>query len=178
VTVAQQIDELRLVQVIRERAAGHDVAFAELFAAYRQRVFTICRHLTRSRADAEDVTQEVFVALLRALPGFRGESSLATFIHRIAVRLAIKQRLRTIRHDQLRVTHTAPATDAHDARETNQRLWLAMEQLSIEQRTVLALFAVDGLSHREIAAVLGIPEGTVWSRLHSARKRLSALVSA
>ena len=177
-TVAQQIDELRLVQCIRERAAGHDVAFAELFAAYRQRVFTICRHLTRSRADAEDVTQEVFVALLRALPSFRGESSLATFIHRIAVRLAVKQRMRTNRHDQLRVTPTAPTTNAHEARETNQRLWLAMEQLSLEQRTVLALFAVDGLSHREIAAVLGIPEGTVWSRLHGARKRLAALLAA
>jgi RNA polymerase sigma-70 factor (ECF subfamily) len=178
-TVAQQIDELRLVQCIRERAAGHDVAFAELFAAYRQRVFTICRHLTRSRADAEDVTQEVFVALLRALPSFRGESSLATFIHRIAVRLAIKQRLRTNRHDQLRVPPTATTTTvADEARETNQRLWPALEQLSLEQRTVLALFAVDGLSHREIAAVLGIPEGTVWSRLHGARKRLAALLAA
>ena len=75
-------------------------------------------------------------------------------------------------------TQTATTTDAHEARETNQRLWLAMEQLSLEQRTVLALFAVDGLSHREIAAVLGIPEGTVWSRLHGARKRLAALLAA
>ena len=176
-TVAQQIDEERLVQRVRARAADHEVAFAELFATYRQRVFTLCRHLTRSRADAEDVTQEVFVALLRALPSFRGESSLATFIHRIAVRLACKQRMRASRQATLRTPQPQTTTDPHEARETNARLWVALEQLTLEQRTVLALFAVDGLSHREIAAVLGIPEGTVWSRLHSARKRLAALLT-
>jgi RNA polymerase sigma-70 factor (ECF subfamily) len=176
-SAAARIDEAALVERIKERPAQRDAAFAELFETYRVRVFSICRHLTRSRADAEDATQEVFVALLRALPAFRGESALGTFIHRIAVRVAIKHRQRGLRAANLKVE--APEANTRDplvAKEDERRLWKAMDALSVEHRTVLALFAVDGLSHGEIAAILGIPEGTVWSRLHGARKRLAALL--
>jgi RNA polymerase sigma-70 factor (ECF subfamily) len=177
-SAARPLDEAALVRRIQERSTARDAAFAELFEAYRVRVFTICRHLTRSRADAEDATQEVFVALMRALGGFRGESSLGTFIHRIAVRIAIKHRLKSIRHSELRIEPAQPSVvDALEAREDQRRLWNALEQLSLEQRTVLALFAIDGLSHREISTILGVPEGTVWSRLHLARKRLAALLA-
>ena len=172
-----RIDEAALVSRWREHPDERDVTFAALFAAYRLRVFTLCRHLTRSRADAEDATQEVFVALLRALPTFRGESSLGTFVHRIAVRSAVKQRTRSLRQEAVRADRpSATEGDPLEAREDRRRLWHAMEQLSLEHRTVLGLFAVDGLKHGEIAAILGIPEGTVWSRLHLARKRLAALL--
>lgn len=60
------------------------------------------------------------------------------------------------------------------ARDRARRLLVAMGRLSAEHRVVLSLFAVEGLSHREIAAVLGVPEGTVWSRLAGARKRLAS----
>jgi RNA polymerase sigma-70 factor (ECF subfamily) len=177
------IDERALVDRFRAatRSDERDAAFAALFAAYRTRVFTLCRHLTRSRADAEDATQETFVALLRALPAFRGESSLGTFVHRIAMRVAIRQRERSVRHAELRVepppASTAGQADPVEANEDRRRLWAALEQLSLEHRTVVALFAVEGLGHKEIAAVLGVPEGTVWSRLHLARKRLAALLA-
>jgi RNA polymerase sigma-70 factor (ECF subfamily) len=169
------LDEVALLRRMRERTTDRDAAFGELFAAYRVKVFTVCRHLTRSRADAEDATQDVFVALLRALPSFRGESSLATFIHRIAVRVAVKRRARSSRQQQLPDPAASVAVPAEGGPD-QRRVWSALEQLSLEHRTVLALFAIDGLSHREIAAVLGIPEGTVWSRLHGARKRLAALL--
>jgi RNA polymerase sigma-70 factor (ECF subfamily) len=176
-SAATRIDEPALVRRIQTHAADRDAAFAELFDAYRVRVFTICRHLTRSRADAEDATQEAFLALLRALPSFRGESALHTFIHRIAVRVAIKHRERNRRFGSLRVDVPALVErDAMESKEDQQRLWDAIDQLSLEQRTVLGLFAVDGLTHLEIAAILGIPVGTVWSRLHVARKRLAALL--
>jgi RNA polymerase sigma-70 factor, ECF subfamily len=177
-SAAVRIDESALVQRMRERTVDRDAAFAELFDAYRVRVFTICRHLTRSRADAEDATQEVFVALLRAVPRFRGDSSLATFIHRIAVRVSVKHRQKSSRHSAIRVEAAEATTnDPMESKDDQRRLWRAIEQLSLEHRTVLALFAVDGMSHREIAAVLGVPEGTVWSRLHLARKRLAALLT-
>ncbi|HXU73293.1 MAG TPA: sigma-70 family RNA polymerase sigma factor [Polyangia bacterium] len=175
---AARIDEAALIRRLQERSPSRDAAFAELFDAYRTRVFAVCRNLTRSRADAEDATQEVFVALMRALPGFRGESALGTFVHRIAVRIAIKHRLRSVRHSELRVeTPEHPLVESLEAREEQRRLSDAVEQLSLEHRTVLALFAVEDLSHREIADILGIPEGTVWSRLHLARKRLAALLA-
>jgi RNA polymerase sigma-70 factor (ECF subfamily) len=177
-SAALRLDEAALVQRIRERPADRESAFAELFAAYRARVFTICRHLVRSRADAEDATQEVFVALWRALPAFRGDAALSTFIHRIAVRTAVKHRERTIRHQTLRVEPTPPAAaDPVETRQDQARLLAALEELSLEHRTVLALFAVEELGHRDIAAILGVPEGTVWSRLHAARKRLAALLN-
>ena len=162
--------------VVARLSVDREAAFAELFAEHRTRVFTLCRHLVRTRADAEDATQEVFLQLLRSLEKFRGESALSTFIHRIALRVAIKQRMKSARQDDLRVEAPSAKSDPLEAREEERRLWSAMEQLTLEHRTVLALFAVDGLSHKEIAAVLGVPEGTVWSRLHLARKKLAALL--
>ena len=180
-SAAIHIDEAALVRRVREHSADRDAAFAQLFEAYRVRVFTICRHLVRTRADAEDATQEVFVALFRALPGFRGDSSLATFIHRIAVRVGIKHGVRSSRHGSVPIdeaTTAAPgAPEQLEAREDQRRMWAAMDQLSLEHRSVLVLFTIDGLSHREIASILGIPEGTVWSRLHLARKRLAQLLA-
>ena len=170
-------DEAALIRRIQERAVDREAAFAEIFASYRVRVFGLCRHIVSTRADAEDATQEVFFALHRALPGFRGDSSLGTFVHRIAVRVAIRYRGR--RRPEVGPLDQLPAPTAGDpieARQDQERLWRALERLSIEHRTVLGLFAVEELGHREIAAVLGIPEGTVWSRLHLARKRLAALL--
>jgi RNA polymerase sigma-70 factor (ECF subfamily) len=147
----------------------------EIFAQHRQNVFAICRHLTNSAADAEDATQEVFLALFRALPGFRGECALGTFIHRIAVRTALKQKRRPAAPISDAEPDPAPATDdVIDSRQRHAKLLDAVERLSLEHRIVIALFAVDGMSHKDIAETLGIPEGTVWSRLHSARKQLAA----
>jgi RNA polymerase sigma-70 factor, ECF subfamily len=78
-----------------------------------------------------------------------------------------------------RLAHPSSAPlpdDVAAARERMGQLKLALEQLSAEQRVVLSLFAVEGLGHEEIAGVLGVPTGTVWSRLHSARKRLAGLM--
>jgi RNA polymerase sigma-70 factor (ECF subfamily) len=122
-------DEAALIE--RINSVDRDAAFAELFAQYRVRVFTICQYLTRSRADAE------------------------------------------VRVDPPAAANIDPA----EVRQDRERLWKAMEELSLEHRTVLALFAVEGMGHKEIASILGVPEGTVWSRLHLARKRLAALLA-
>jgi len=177
VTAVARSDEEALIRRIQERAVDREAAFAELFASYRLRVFGLCRHLVSTRADAEDATQEVFFALYRALPTFRGESSLGTFVHRIAVRVAIRHRSK--HHPDPGPLEHLPAPTAGDpieAREDQERLFRALDRLSLEHRTVLGLFAVEELAHGEIAAVLGIPEGTVWSRLHLARKRLATLL--
>jgi RNA polymerase sigma-70 factor (ECF subfamily) len=176
-TAAVRLDEAEILRRLQARSADREAAFAELYAGYRLRVFALCRHLVNSRADAEDATQEVFLALHRALPGFRGEAALGTFIHRIAIRVALRQRGRRRPDADLPADAAAPAAhDPAELREDQERLWRAVGQLSPEHRTVLGLFAIDGLGHREIAAILGVPEGTVWSRLHLARKRLAALV--
>lgn len=148
----------------------------ELFKTHRARVLALCLHLLGDRAEAEDALQETFLAVLRSLNGFRGDANVSTWIYRIALRAALKRKAR------LRAHATAPldaATNTHaeDPRERIEQraeLTRALESLSAEHRVVLCLFAIEGLTHKEIAEILGVPEGTIWSRLHAARKRLSA----
>jgi RNA polymerase sigma-70 factor (ECF subfamily) len=146
-------------------------------------VFRLCLHLTGNRADAEDALQETLLALHRALPGFRAESQLSTWVYRITLRVALHVRARQPR-DTSPLEEEAQALRFPDgsvppdrlaaARQESTRLLQAMSRLSAEHRAVLSLFALEGLSHAQIASVLGIPEGTVWSRLHLARKKLMA----
>jgi RNA polymerase sigma-70 factor (ECF subfamily) len=132
-------------------------------------------HLTGRRADAEDAVQEVFVAVHRGLPGFAGASRLSTWIYRIALRAALHTRARRQDGEPLDPETSGGGGEADMAsRDEARRVASAMALLPAGPRTVLSLFAVEGLSHREIADILGIPEGTVWSRLHAARRMLVA----
>lgn len=158
-------------------------AVRALLEHFHAPIFRLCLHLTGNRADAEDALQETLLALHRALPGFRGESQLSTWAYRIALRVALQVRARRPSHTQpleegseaLRFPDgSVPPDRLAAARQESSRLLAAMARLSAEHRAVLSLFALEGLSHAQIAAVLGIPEGTVWSRLHLARKKLMA----
>ncbi len=141
-------------------------------------MFGLSLHLTGNHADAEDATQETFLAVYRGLPGFRGDCAVSTWIYRIAVRCAFRVRARRPRTEAL---DGDPAVDVRDpalVRERSRQVRECLARLTAEHRTVLALFSLDGLTHREIAEILGIPEGTVWSRLHLARKKLAAGLDA
>lgn len=163
----------------RARGGGEarEAALAELFRALREPVLALCLHLTGRRADAEDALQETFLAAHRHLAAFRGEAQLSTWLYRIALRAALRARARHPRAGELDPETPGPGgEDALAARIEARRVEAAMGRLPAEHRIVLSLFAVEGLSHRQIAEVLGVPEGTVWSRLHAARKRLAAEV--
>ncbi len=156
-----------------------DAAWREVFGRMRGQVFALCCNLIGDWAEAEDAVQEVFVAAHDGLPRFRGDSRLSTWIYRIAIRVASQHRARMGRRraEQLSVEPaSSPDPDPVESRELREGLLEAMSALSIEQRVVLTLFSLEGLEHAEIARVLGVPIGTVWSRLHSARKRLMTLL--
>jgi RNA polymerase sigma-70 factor (ECF subfamily) len=168
-----------LVRARGASSAQREKAFDELFEAFRGPVLALCLHLTGTRADAEDATQEVFLVVFKGLSRFRGESRLSTWIYRIAVRVAFRVKAKHPRGTT--PLDLVPPVDTPDPalqRERSRQIALALERLSADHRTVLALFSLDGLSHREIAETLGIPEGTVWSRLHLARKKLTAELKA
>src|SRR5262249_20912292 len=112
----------------------------------------------------------------RTLPNFRGDSKIATWIYAIAVRIALRHKGRRTRTPKpLDFDPVAPRSENPAvARERSERLANALLRLSVEHRAVISLFAVEGLSHKEVAKVLGVPEGTVWSRLHLARKKLAS----
>lgn len=152
-----------------------------LYRAERPRILSLCAHITGETQEAEDATQETFALASRALPMFRGESSLLTWVLRIAVRVSVETRARRARRVWTQLSDELPSDDANPhtqfaAREEMRRLLQALDTLPVEQRAVLGLAAFDGLSHAEIASILGIAEGTVWSRLARARARLAALL--
>jgi RNA polymerase sigma-70 factor (ECF subfamily) len=149
----------------------------ELFTTLRERVFRLCLRILGTAADAEDATQEVFVAVHRGLRSFRGESSPATWVHRIALREAL--RLRARRGPRQTTDEVPEQGSAHPegrlaARHEARRVTAAFDTLSAEDRSILAMFTLSDVSHPEIAEALGVPEGTIWSRLHAARQRLRA----
>jgi RNA polymerase sigma-70 factor (ECF subfamily) len=153
--------------------------FEALFEALHRQVLALCLHVVGDRQEAEDAVQEAFIAVHRGLPTFRGESRPATWVYRIALRAALRVRARrppAARADP--VESTRERTEAVlEARDDARRLVKAIALLPVEQRSVIALFAIEGLGHREVAEVLGVPEGTVWSRLHKARKALTSALA-
>ena len=171
--------EAALVSALRApNMVERERAYEELFERFRRPVFALCLNLLGDRADAEDALQEVFLGVCNGLSRFRGEATLSTWIYRIAIRVAFRQKARRpIRTATLESEPVAVGTeDTLVAQERKRDLVSALGHLSADHRAVLALIAVDELSSREVAAVLNIPAGTVWSRLHVARKKLVALL--
>jgi RNA polymerase sigma-70 factor (ECF subfamily) len=157
---------------------GDDAAFRAIYEALRGDVFRVCMRLCGERTLAEDAMQNAFFAAFRGLHGFRGDAQLSTWIYRVAIRESLALRSRRPPPAEppeaaAKLAATGPPVDAQvAARERVHAVQAAVRLLSAEHQAVLSLFAVDGLSHRQIADVLGIAEGTVWYRLHEARKAL------
>jgi len=176
----QGADDALLTRVRSADARVRRAAFEELVAAYHGRVYRLCHGVTNNQADAEEACQDVFVAVYRGLDGFRGQARLATWIYRITLRTAARVRARS-RHRQEVPESASTNTSNSQAGDRGRamariidrdRLRIAMGRLGLEHRTVLLLVLVEGLRHTEVAQILGIPVGTVWSRLHYARKLL------
>ncbi len=154
-------------------------AFRDLYAKSATQVLALCRRLLDDDHEAQDAAQETFVLALSAFDTFRGEANPQTWVFRIALRLCLRRRATQKRRPKGEETHlaniidpAAPPDERASTRQTSERVESAMRALPAEQQAVLALFAVDGLSHAGIAKVLGVPERTVWSRLHTARRKV------
>ncbi|MEO7969438.1 MAG: sigma-70 family RNA polymerase sigma factor [Opitutus sp.] len=171
--------------------SGDVAAFDQLVLKYRSRVYGVVYHLTSSREDAADLTQDAFIKAFQSINRFQGQSSFFTWLYRIAVNSTLthlrKNRLRTFfsfekisEDDAVSSEIIAALTDATGAdretfaRELQEKLNEAMHKLSIKHRTVITLFEIDGLSHQEIAEVMDCSVGTVRSRLHYAKQLLQS----
>jgi RNA polymerase sigma-70 factor (ECF subfamily) len=163
---------------------GDRAAFRALVETYQDRVFALCAAL--AGADAEDVAQETFLRVHRAIGGFdpRGAASLSTWMLTIARRLCTDRARGARLRVEVPLVTDAPTIDAGDEgdpverRRLRERLVRAIQALPEEQRAVVALREWDGLSYEEIAALEGVPVGTVRSRLARAREALRAALGA
>lgn len=177
-----QPDEDELIERAR---AGDAEAFGELVWRYRDTVYTLAVRLVGPDL-AGDVAQEALIRAWRAMPRFRGEAALSTWLHRITVNTAWTLRKRAARHDaqhldetliDTTVDHTSTGPEkAGEMIELRAGLRSAIQQLSPGQRAVLVLRDVYGWTHAEVARELGITHTTAKVRLHRARKRVRALL--
>ena len=155
--------------------------FASVFREHYPYVVRLAASLTGDVDLAKDVAQDVFVAVFKGLPRFRGESSLKTWIYQITLRTAgrhcVKKRKQPAAGLALDFDELCGGEQA-DSAATLAELVAALDALPLEARTVLSLVAIEGLSHEAAAEVLGVPVGTVWSRLHAARRKLEAALGA
>jgi RNA polymerase sigma-70 factor (ECF subfamily) len=184
--------EGRLVRRLQER---DEAAFREMVRSYGQRVYNLVFRMLGNREEAEDLAQEVFVTVFKSIESFRGDSKLSTWIYRIAVnhcKNRHKYLARRMYHARAPLDavaeHNAAGRDggptlplqAHISEPDKLLEGLQLEEaiqreiaaLDEEQRALIVLRDVQGLSYQEIAAITALPEGTVKSRLHRARMTL------
>jgi RNA polymerase sigma-70 factor (ECF subfamily) len=175
-----------LLQAAQE---GDKRAFGRLVRMHQRRVHACALKMLGDRGEAEDAVQETFVRAWRALDRFDGRSKLSTWLYRICVNVSLnvirrRKRVSAADVDDPRIPEPAadPAqgqTDPELHAETVQlygRLGEALDALSPSLRTAVVLVLLEGMPHKEAAAVLGIPEGTVAWRIHEARRRMRIML--
>jgi RNA polymerase sigma-70 factor (ECF subfamily) len=184
-------------ELVRRFTAGDEPAFVEIITRYRERMFAVAFAMLKNRADAEEIAQDTFIRAHRALAKFRGDSSLATWLHRIALNLARnrywyffrRRRHATVSldctfsdHNQatfadLVATDAAGPARAAVAGEFSELVAVCMERLGAQPREILTLRNSLNRSYGEIARELGISVGTVKSRIARARESLRVLLA-
>jgi len=176
-------------ELVQRAQRGSPAAFAALVARYQDRVYNTCYRMCHDHADALDLTQTAFLKALEQLPEFRGEAGFFTWLFRIAVNLTLsfrRTRARAARvHgaelDRRRAARIAPPESdvaaTMERRELRERIAGALDQLDDEFRVAVVLKDIEGLDYAAIAEVLGIPTGTVKSRIHRGRMMLRDLLA-
>jgi RNA polymerase sigma-70 factor (ECF subfamily) len=176
--------------LVQECAAGDETACTRLVTDHQRVVYQLGLNLLGEPQEALDLCQEVFLRVFRTLPQFRGQASLRTWIYRIALNQASNRQRwwRRRRRAQQVSLDDAPATELSESRssalpdrvlqqhEASGRVWKALNALPFEQRAVLILREIDGLSYDEIGASLDLAIGTVKSRLARAREQLREIL--
>lgn len=182
-------EEARLIREIR---AGDGDAFETLVREHQTRVYNLALRMTGDPEDAMDVSQETFLKAWRTLGKYRGDCSLGSWLYRIASNLSIDLLRKNKRRQREKIVSLEdPGEDGRPLevpdlgeepqtileREENRRaVWACLEKLPEEQRLILVLRDVNGLSYEEIGAAMDLELGTVKSRIFRARERLANLL--
>ena len=183
------------VSALVKRVQGGDIsAFDSIMLLYRERLYSVIYNMTFNHEDAADLTQEAFVKAFRSLGKFKGKSSFFTWLYRIGVNMTLShiQRKKTRKffsfeqiseeYGSSKEFEKLSSSESSSVRNTllnelHQKLNEALLKLSDKHRTIVVLFEIDGLSHKEISTIMKCTEGTVRSRLHYAKLQLQSLLS-
>ncbi|MCC7123406.1 MAG: RNA polymerase sigma factor [Acidobacteria bacterium] len=162
-------------------AAGDGTAFEQLYQQHAGRLYNLASRMAATPADADDLLQEIFLQVYRKAGSFRGDSSLGTWLYR----LAMNHCLDVVRSRQARMAHVTDSMDEPDASPVAAPgpALGAVNRLDLERaiaalppacRAAFLLHDVEGFGHQEVATILGISEGTSKSQVHKARLRIRA----
>ena len=182
-------------QLVLKIQAGDKAAFEQLYWRYKDRVIGVVYNIVRNHQDTLEISQEVFVRIYKNIDKYQPGTNLFTWIYRIAHNLAIdkyrhKRTAKEIEFDNDYQKNFSRPEDvlppslginperAFERTELREKMAAALNDLTENQRAIITLREIEGLSYDEIAAALDIPIGTVMSRIHYARLRLQASLKA
>jgi RNA polymerase sigma-70 factor (ECF subfamily) len=168
----------------RMAARGDAGAFEELYRLHHRRVYTLCLRMTQNEAEAEDITQDIFIVLLRKAGDYRAEASFTTWLHRMTVNQVLMhfrrkkaKREEQVEDEQTEMTTPRGAASSRPA-QLIDRITLedALARLPPGYRAAFVLHDIEGYEHEEVARLLGCAVGTSKSQLHKARTKLRKLL--
>jgi len=173
-------------ELAQRAAAGNAQAFEELYRLHRRLVYGLSLRMTQDVSEAEDITQEVLVLLMRKVGGYRGEANFTTWLHRLTVNQVLMRfrRNKARREDALEDGEGPPSQEpwravSPKATQLIDRITLesAIAQLPPGYRAAFILHDVEGYDHEEVARLLGCAVGTSKSQLHKARTKLRKILT-
>jgi RNA polymerase sigma-70 factor (ECF subfamily) len=168
----------------RRAARGDAAAFEELYRLHHRRVYTLCLRMTQNEAEAEDITQDIFIVLLHKAGDYRAEASFTTWLHRMTV----NQVLMSFRKKKAKREEQAeddPEESSAPHRSAGPRPAQLVDRITLEDalarlppgyRAAFVLHDIEGYEHEEVARLLGCAVGTSKSQLHKARTKLRKLL--
>lgn len=184
-------------EIVEQVLAGDKNQFRILVDRYQSRTLAVAIGLVGNRDDAQDLVQHAFLKAYSNLKSFRGQSSFYTWLYRILVNLSIDLSRKSYRRSEVQVDesvsmeaistraggdpekymgHIDSPDEAFQRGEMREAFGKALNQLSVEHRSVLMLREIEGLSYAEISETVGCTKGTVMSRLHHARKKMQEIL--
>lgn len=186
-----RVNSSSLKETIRAAQQGDAAAFEVIYQLHCRRVYTLCLRMLRDSAEAEDLSQDVFVQLFRKIHTFRGESAFSTWLHRMTVNLALmrlrKKRRPVVSLQTILDTGDEASSPGIDIGAPDLLLEGAVDRMNLERcikqlpagyRAVFVLHDIQGYRHKEIAKILGRSLGASKSQLHKAHRCLRQLLTA
>ena len=165
--------------LVERSRMGDAQAFKELVVRHEGKVAGVVQYMLGKTPEAEDVGQEVFVRFYQALDKFKGESALSTYLTRIAINLSLNEIKRRKRKNFLftRVEEGRSVKTPDDKSDMKEIVTYELNRLDVDFQSVVTLRMIEGYSTEETAEILGIPLGTVLSRLSRAQKKLKLVLA-
>jgi RNA polymerase sigma-70 factor, ECF subfamily len=173
--------------LVQRAQCGDEQAFAALFQLHKKRVYSVCLLMTRDIAEAEDLTQEAFLQMFRAIGSFRGDAAFSTWLYRVAVNIVLMKLRRKSPPVFSLDEPMSPESPSlrHDFGRSDQTLIGAVDRIALRRaiqelpegcRRIFALHEVEGYQHHEIAQLLGCSVGNSKSQLHKAKLKMRELL--